>query len=309
MAANGAMVHVMTRSLSHRWLIGGLVLTASTAVMAAVVLPQATPAPVDTSRLRQTFAEEFTDARLNPDRWTQGAATDRLDERTIVWNAERQAYFSPDWLGLGIQPVTIADGALTISARPLTAPEKAVLRSNIAGVPEWARKPALERIDYASGRVITRGKFAQRYGYFEVRAKFSGGRGLWPALWLLPADGGWPPEIDIMEALGHNPNGVIQTIHSASAPKQDVVTEIKPTDGGWHTYGMMWGPKTIDAYVDGVKVKSFTTPPDAHKPMYFIANLAVGGNWPGDPDANTPFPATLSLDYVRIYAWPGDGAK
>ena len=295
----------MFRLTRPRSLVLLSVLLGSAAVAATTSALLMQPERIDTSRLRQTFAEEFDKELLASKRWTQGSAADRLDERTIVWNAERQVYFSPDWLGLGIQPVSIANGLLTITARPLSPQEKAVVRSNIAGVPEWARKPALERLDYASGRITTRDRFAQRYGYFEARVRYSPGRGLWPAVWLLPADRSWPPEIDIMEALGHEPAVAYQTIHSAAQERQGIKVDLNASDSGYHLYGVMWGAKTIDTYVDGVKTGSFKTPSDAHKPMYLIVNLAVGGHWPGYPDASTKFPATMEVDYVRAWRHPG----
>jgi len=291
----------MTRRIG----IAALALSLVGSVALAAILPQAPRETIDTSRLKPTFVENFEGARLDPKRWTQGDKGDPLTERTIATNAERQVYYSPDWLDLGLQPVAVGGGALTITARPMTAPERAVIAANAARLPGNQRSPALAELGYASGRVMTRDRFAQRYGYFETRVRYSPGRGLWPAVWLLPADRSWPPEIDIMEALGHEPAVAYQTIHSAAQDRQGIKVDLNASDSGYHRYGVMWGPKTIETYVDGVKTGAFKTPADAHKPMYLIVNLAVGGHWPGYPDASTKFPATMDVDYVRAWRHPG----
>lgn len=266
---------------------------------------QAARETIDTSKLELTFEDEFDGIRLNRSKWTQGEQGDLVTSRTMSGNAERQVYFDPQYLNLGIQPVSVRAGVLRITAQPMTPAQRAAVARQLPLLPPVNQSPVLAELSYSSGRITTQNRFSQRYGYFEVRARFSAGRGLWPALWLLPAAGGWPPEIDIMEALGHDPDTVYATTHSAALPKQTVTTKLRSADDGYHRYGVLWGPETIDVYVDGLKTGSVKTPADAHQPMYFIANLAVGGHWPGYPDAGTRFPATMDIDYVRAWKLPG----
>jgi beta-glucanase (GH16 family) len=262
---------------------------------------------IDTSRLKKTFEDNFDGSEVDHRKWSTGDIGNSIEDRTLVGNAEREVYVDPDWLGMNIQPITQAGGVLRLTANPLPDHARALIRARIAALLPERRSPVLDALAYSSGRVSTRGSFSQRYGYFEMRARFSPGKGLWPAFWLLPADGSWPPEIDVMEVLGHEPDKVYSTIHSKTMPKQGEATKLDPTPDGYHRYGMMWGPATIDVYIDGAKMHSMKTPPDAHKPMYITANLAVGGHWPGDPDASTKFPATMDIDYIR--AWQLAGSR
>lgn len=156
---------------------------------------------------------------------------------------------------------------------------------------------------YKSGMIASYGHFAQQYGWFEIRAKFPAGKGMWPAFWLLPADGSWPPEIDVLEILGHEPDKVYMTNHWGQWNDHHSHGEswIGPDfSQGFHTFAVDWEPGLIVWYVDGVeRARSTEGVPDA--PMYVIANLAVGGNWPGNPDATTHFPASMDVDYIRVY--------
>lgn len=287
------------------WLVGALAvaaLTGAAAIAPATFLPASTQVEtIDTSRLRPAFTDNFDGNRLDPAKWSEAASDQPVTSRTLAGNAERQVYFDPRYLGLGIQPLSVSKGVLTITARPLTGSQRSAVAAAVATLPPDQRHPPLSQLSYSSGRITTLGRFSQKYGYFEIRARFDPGRGLWPAFWLLPANGGWPPEIDVMEALGHDPDTVYATVHSSAAPRQTVTSRLATADGGWHRYGVRWGPQTIDVFVDGEKTGSAQTPRDAHQPMYMIVNLAVGGNWPGYPDAQTKFPATMEVDYVR--AW------
>ena len=158
--------------------------------------------------------------------------------------------------------------------------------------------------EYTSGIVTTYGKFAQKYGWFEARVRVPRGKGYWPAFWLLPSDKTWPPEIDVLEVLGHEPNKVYLTNHYSDAQGKH------QSHGGsftgpdfsqdFHTFAVDWEPGLVVWYVDGVeRFRSTEGVPDT--PMYVIANLAVGGDWPGNPDATTHFPGSMDIDYVRVY--------
>jgi beta-glucanase (GH16 family) len=128
------------------------------------------------------------------------------------------------------------------------------------------------------------------------------------AVWLLPLDMSWPPEIDVIEVLGHEPRKVYQTAHfnepaTPGGQKKSayVITEAFDTSAGFHTNGVHWTKETMAFYIDGRETKRFPTPAQMHRPMYMIVNLAVGGGRPGDPDATTAFPAELRVRSVR--AW------
>jgi beta-glucanase (GH16 family) len=168
---------------------------------------------------------------------------------------------------------------------------------------------------YTSGMITSYNRFNQMYGYFESRMKLPAGRGLWPAFWLLPSPSSWPPEIDIMENLGQDCSTVYMSNHwSAQWPNgvgepQAGATTLPYTGvnacSGFHTFGVEWTPSTIDFYIDGVRRARITdhvpVANSAFTGMYLLLNLAVGGSWPGAPDANTPFPSAMEIDYVRVW--------
>ena len=161
--------------------------------------------------------------------------------------------------------------------------------------------------EYCSGLVSSHASFAQEYGYFEIRAKVPAGQGLWPAFWLLPVTTEWPPEIDVFEILGDEPRTVHMHVHyeDASGRHQDNGTAFRSPDDfsrDYHTFAVKWGPERIVWYVDGVerhRAEGKRASPNGR--MYLIANLAVGGDWPGAPDETTAFPASFDIDYVRVY--------
>jgi beta-glucanase (GH16 family) len=167
-----------------------------------------------------------------------------------------------------------------------------------------------ENRPFTSGIVSSAGNFDFTYGYVEMRAKLPAGQGLWPAFWLLPASGAWPPEIDVMENLGSSPN--IQRMHyhyvdGARRHRDDGDTWTGPDfSADFHTFSVDWSPSAIRWYVDGVERRAAYRDAStiANEPMYLVANLQIGGSWPGDPDRSTPFPADYQIDYVRVYQSP-----
>jgi len=156
---------------------------------------------------------------------------------------------------------------------------------------------------YSSGLVDTKGKFSQTYGRFEARARLPKGQGIWPAIWMLPQDGSWPPEIDIVELLGHEPNTIHCTVHWEKFGKhEEAGTPVKGPDftKGLHVYAVEWEKDSIRWFIDGQEVFSVQkNVPE--KPFYLILNTAVGGLWPGNPDSTTKFPQYHVIDYVRVY--------
>lgn len=257
--------------------------------------------PVQRLGLVPSFADEFSGRAVDPKKWNTGRNSDSVAVRSLSNNGEHQIYLNPGYLGIDEQPLTVADGKLTITAKPLTPAQRSVVQAAVRALPLAQANSALKDIAYGSGALNSNAHFSQLYGYFEIRARFPEGRGLWPAFWLLPRDGAWPPEIDVVEELGHEPNTIYQTLHSNAPIKSGNVYRLTPSADGFHRYGALWTSKTVDFYVDGAKVASEPTPPDMHKPMFLVANLAVGGNWPGYPDAGTNFPAKMEIDYIR--AW------
>jgi beta-glucanase (GH16 family) len=181
-------------------------------------------------------------------------------------------------------------------------------------------------VTYTSGRVNTRNKVDFKYGKVEVRAKLPKGQGIWPAIWMMPTDenlyGGWPKcgEIDIMELLGNNPGKVYQTLHYAKS-STDIQSQGSKTltkgdfSTDYHIFSVEWNPDRINFYVDGELTNSvnkwytgtegigvITYPAPFDQEFYVILNVAVGGNWPGNPDSTTDFSkAKMLVDYVKVY--------
>jgi glycosyl hydrolase family 16 len=190
-----------------------------------------------------------------------------------------------DFMG-DLRQVAVADGVATIRA-------------------ERSRTPCGR--EFATAIMSTRDSFSQLYGYFEARIRFDSGNGLWPAFWMQPADGSWPPEIDILEAYP-NTNGAgpgltqyMSSLHyGADNQVIDLVTDVGRDFGAtWHTYGLDWRPGTLTFYFDGRAVGAITeNVPD--KAMIVIVNLAVG-NWSALADSATPDGAAMAIDWVRAY--------
>ncbi|MCP2327141.1 beta-glucanase (GH16 family) [Hamadaea flava] len=182
-----------------------------------------------------------------------------------------------------------------------------------------ARRETVGGRDYTSHRMNTGGKFTFQYGRVEARVKVPKGNGFWPAFWMMGADfltgRPWPynGEIDIMEILGKDTTRSYTTLH---APAYNGgggygFEKIWTTDlsADYHVYAAEWDSKGIRFFVDSTEVfyaskatvESTRGPWVYDHPFYVILNLAVGGDWPGSPDATTPFPAQMLVDYVRVY--------
>lgn len=158
---------------------------------------------------------------------------------------------------------------------------------------------------YTSGLLNTKGMFDIQYGRFDIRLTVPAGKGYWPAFWLLPSSGKWPPEIDFLEVLGHQPNRMYFTNHWATKTGKHLDYsrhfDVKPDySKEFHVITGIWTDKKIDYYVNEKKVVTSTTE-IPHEKMYMLLNLAVGGDWPGSPDAKTTFPQDMVVDYVRVY--------
>jgi beta-glucanase (GH16 family) len=257
------------------------------------------------------FNDEFSSGRLESSKWTISDGYNAFNyEGELECYVQGGISFSRDRSGSGYLNLTARkqDQGFT-SCNPSTHP--------------WDLK-------YSSGRITTfslpgQPRFSFQYGYAEARMKFPPGKGLWPAFWMMPSDTSFRPEIDIVEWIGADPRTAHLFVHASAA---DVYCPIGISrfnqdqrrynrryndQADWtqsfHTFGVnVTSPGLLDFYIDGNLYCSAGTPaaPIAIPPMYMLINLAVGGAWGGAPDATTRFPATLQVDYVRVYnALPG----
>ncbi|WP_431272878.1 glycoside hydrolase family 16 protein [Dankookia sp. P2] len=245
--------------------------------------PSQAPASASRPGMTLTFAEEFSSFVWSVS-GLQGWRTNFPYGRTLPANKEAQYYSDAS---VGVHPFRLERSVLEITASPGT---------NRAGLP------------HNSGMISSKGGFAQRYGYFEMRARLPRGRGLWPAFWLLPADNSWPPEIDVVEMLGHKPGELHANIRSKVMPRQGLAVTVGDVSNDFHTYGVSWRADEVLHFFDGRQIARFQTPADMHKPMFLLANLAVGGagSWPGPPDADTVFPARMLIDHIRAWSFDAD---
>lgn len=177
--------------------------------------------------------------------------------------------------------------------------------------------------EYTSSRLITANALEVAYGRIEARMKLPKGKGLWPAFWTLGTNigkVGWPEsgEIDIMEHVGHESSRVLGTIHGPDYSGGKGISKNFNLQSGnfadeFHVFSLEWEPNELRWYVDNM-LYSTLTPKDLpagarwvfNHPFFIIMNVAVGGNLPGNPDATTQFPQSLTVDYVRVYQAPSD---
>jgi beta-glucanase (GH16 family) len=183
-----------------------------------------------------------------------------------------------------------------------------------------ARRQLLGGRRYTSGKVETLGRFHVRYGRIEARVKFPAGVGLWPAFFMLGTNYptvGWPDsgEIDPMEFQGQRPTRLVATVHGPATGKPNgwqqnaFAYSTTPFSSRFHVYGMDWSPNKIVFTLDGKPYGTVTAqnihPGDLwvfNRPYFFVMDMAVGGYWVGPPDATTRFPATMLVDWVRVYS-------
>ncbi len=236
------------------------------------------------------WQDEFDAAKIDLSKWThevnaQGGGNNELQYYT---DRPENSY--------------LEDGSLVIEARKEQYTD-----------PEGTRS-------YTSARMVSRGKGDWKYGRFDIRAKLPYGKGLWPAIWMMPSEsvyGGWAAsgEIDIMEMLGHETNKVYGTLHYGGTWPDNVHTGtdyVLPSGdfvNSFHVFSLQWEPGEIRWYVDGIQyqtqkewhTKNGIFPAPFDQDFFMILNVAVGGNWPGDPDHTTLFPQRMFVDYVRVY--------
>jgi beta-glucanase (GH16 family) len=268
------------------------------ALSAALVASAAIgPAQADSSSAAQANATTFSDtfdgaagSAVNSSKWT-------LETGDNVNNHEREYYTS------GTNNAALdGQGHLVITAK----------KENPANYQCW-----YGTCQYTSARMNTSGKFSAQYGHVEARMKIPRGQGMWPAFWMLGTDigsVGWPNsgEIDVMENVGFEPSTIHGTIHGPGYSGANGIGAGYTLANGaafadaFHTFAVDWAPNSIKWSVDGV-VYETRTPADVgsntwafNKPFFLILNLAVGGDWPGDPNSATAFPAQLVVDSVSV---------
>lgn len=228
-----------------------------------------------------TFEDNFPGSSLDSSKWN----TAYWFGNTNTGNNELEWYLPGN--------VTIADGRCS-----LTAKEETGVHNSIT-------------YNYTSGILSSHDKFYQTYGYFEASVKVPRGQGLWPAFWMLPQDHSWPPEIDIMEILGHQTYKTYSTLHYDSGGAQQSSSSYSGGPDyslGFHTFAVHWTASFIRWYVDGY-LRYEVTANIPNKDMYLLLNLAVGGDWPGSPDGTTVFPSSYEIEYVRAYQDPNAGSS
>lgn len=178
-----------------------------------------------------------------------------------------------------------------------------------------ARKESFQGAPYTSTRMITMNKQSFQYGRVDIRAVLPEGQGIWPALWMLGSNFssvGWPAcgEIDIMELVGHEPSTVHGTVHwdnngHAEYGNGYTLSSGKKFGDEFHVFSIIWDENSIKWYVNDIQFNEVAITQghmtEFHAPFFFIFNIAVGGNWPGYPDATTVFPQQMVVDYVRVF--------
>ena len=231
--------------------------------------------------------DEFSGSTLNSSYWSHDIGTGCPD--LCGWGNNELEYYRPG-------NTIVGEGVVTIEAR----------------------KEDFQGSSYTSGKIVTRNKFAAQYGRIDIRARLPIGQGIWPALWMLGTNQptvGWPKcgEIDIMEMIGGSgrenrvsgnafwdDNGV------NDQPAAYILSEGIFADE-YHVFSLIWDEQEICWLVDDQKFHNLdittSDKSEFHNPFYIIFNVAVGGNWPGEPDASTVFPTEMKVDYIRVFEW------
>jgi beta-glucanase (GH16 family) len=242
--------------------------------------------PVSYPGYSLVWSDDFSGTALDLNAWNQ-----EIGNGTGGWGNHELEYYTNS-----LKNVFLSDGKLIIEAR----------KENISG------------FNYSSARLTTQNKKNFKFGRIDIRAKLPVSKGMWPALWMLGANinsVGWPAcgEIDIMELIGSYPSRVHSTMHwkSATGAHLSKGSSYNSTSGDYsqqfHVFSMVWEKDIIKCFVDDnlfltVTIADLGT---ANYPFnaehFFIFNVAVGGDWPGPPDATTLFPQRMFVDYVRVF--------
>ena len=233
--------------------------------------------------------DEFNGSTLNSSNWTHEIG-DGCNNNLCGWGNNELEYYRSE-------NSTVADGLLTITSK----------QENFGGR------------DYTSSRLKTQGKQFFTYGRVDIRAKLPKGQGIWPALWMLGESittVSWPAsgELDIMEMIGGTINRektTHGTIHYSNAAGGREYTGGSTTvENGlladaFHVFSIDWNTTSITWSLDGVAFHSqqitSSDRTEFHENFFFLFNVAVGGEWPGSPNADTQFPQQMQVDYIRVF--------
>ena len=234
----------------------------------------------DSNNWSMVWSDEFDGTAINPQVWVHDIGTGNGG-----WGNNELQYYtnSPN-------NIEVSNGSLKITAR----------QENLNGS------------NYTSSRIITNNLMEFKYGKIESRIKVPIGQGLWPAFWMLGANfetASWPQcgEIDIMEHINNESvtNGTMHWNYNSSHVYKGSSAPFD--ENAFHVYGLIWDSTSATFTLDGHAYYKFpfvdgnNTAPIFQKSFFFLLNVAVGGNWPGNPDVTTVFPATMEVDYIRIY--------
>jgi len=266
----------------------GAALLLAVSTCATPIRPASAATEPFASGLTLVWQDEFN----NPDGSRVDTANWNYDVGGAWGNGTELEYYSDR-----IENTSIKNGFLNINA----------LRENYRGN------------QYTSARLQTSRKFSMAYGRFEARIKIPVGKGIWPAFWMIGDNidtVGWPAcgEIDIMEHVNTDA-AIVSTLHmpgsagDSSIGAEHILPGAIDYSEAFHIYAVEWEPDTMRFYVDDTLfqiVRRANLLPGQHwvfdHPYFIVLNVAVGGPWPGSPNATTIFPATMLVDYVRVYS-------
>ena len=253
------------------------------------------PMPAHTGVL--LWSDEFNGSRLDTSKWQYDTSRNKEG-----WYNKELQYYAANRL----ENLRVGGGVLTIELRKDP--------SEIRKFADWGKQK------YSSAKIVTKGRAAFRYGFFEARAKVPCTRGSWPAFWMMPTgDEPWPQggEIDILEHIGAQPGVVHANLHTGkyNHTKQNGRGAQKPLPtscSDFHRYQLSW---TEDEILIGVDDRAYmrvlnTEPGDRgawpfDKPFYMILNLAMGGDWAGSKGIDdASLPQKFEVDYVRVWEMP-----
>lgn len=241
--------------------------------------------PTQYQGYKMVWADEFDSTALNPAYWVH-----ETGNGDGGWGNNELQYYRED-------NTSIVNGNLVITAK----------------------KQKFGGYEYTSSRIKTQGKKTFKFGRVDIRAALPKGKGVWPALWMLGTNItsiGWPAcgEIDIMELTGDLPNRVLSTVHfGANVSQRQYKSQSKYLENGknfhdeFHVFSMLWKEDMIEFLVDDMVYHTITPasvgnqPYPFNKNFFFIMNVAIGGNLPGNPDATTELPQNMIVDYIRVF--------
>lgn len=264
--------------------------SASTPAVAPPMTAPLIPAGGVPSGWKLVWADEFNiDGQPDANKWDFDTSRNKLG-----WYNNEVQYYSRN----RAENARISGGKLIIAA----------IKEKMSSAADYGGQ------SYTSARMLTRGKAAWKYGFFEIRAKLPCGLGTWPAIWMLGQGGDWPlpGEIDIMEHVGKKKGEVLGTVHTAAynhtiGTQKGATMQVPDACDVFHNYQLKWDADHIVIGVDNKYYFQFVNAKDGDlrkwpfsAPQYLLLNLAIGGDL-GGPVDDAIFPVQMEVDYVRVY--------